>query len=460
MRCPNCKKAQVRDNICPDCGVDAVLFGRTSIISCSLYNKGLAQAKLRDLSGAVANLTKSIEFNKNNILSRNLLGLVYFEAGYIGEALKQWVISQSVVKEDNPASGYLQKLQDNSRSLDMLSDAVSNYNQALEYISQKNDDMAVIQLKKALEINPVFIDALNLLAFCFLIRKDKERAAVLVEKVLALDVHNAIALNYYKEIYPQKVRPAPKKIARLQASYPEEPTSYGRKLFRDSHYMTEVLSFLIGLIAASGLMFFLVVPGHVAAANREIGTLRHNLEEVEGRLAVESEYSSTTIEELRNQVRNLTSENATLAAQAGLRSQFEGVVRATQLRDSGDIAGAANLLRLVGDFSEMPEDLQASAQNLRDELYPQAAQFFFNEASARYSTGQYQTAQGFLEDSVYFGAASLSFYDDVLFYLASIAEMEGRSETARQYFQMILTGFPNSSRLTEAGIRFNNLSAS
>ena len=48
-------------------------------LSRSYYNQGLDMAQIRDLSGAVDKLRISLQFNKNNIQARNLLGLVYYE---------------------------------------------------------------------------------------------------------------------------------------------------------------------------------------------------------------------------------------------------------------------------------------------------------------------------------------------------------------------------------------------
>ena len=53
------------------------------------YNEGLEKAGVRDLSGAVVSLRHSLQFNKNNIKARNLLGLVYFEMGEAAAALRE-----------------------------------------------------------------------------------------------------------------------------------------------------------------------------------------------------------------------------------------------------------------------------------------------------------------------------------------------------------------------------------
>ncbi len=52
--------------------------------------------KVRDLSGAVESLNRSIKYDKRNIDARNLLGLVYFELGETVMALRQWVVSQNI----------------------------------------------------------------------------------------------------------------------------------------------------------------------------------------------------------------------------------------------------------------------------------------------------------------------------------------------------------------------------
>lgn len=45
-----------------------------------IHNLGLDQAQIRDLSGAIDLLKRSLKFNKLNVQARNLLGLVYFRA--------------------------------------------------------------------------------------------------------------------------------------------------------------------------------------------------------------------------------------------------------------------------------------------------------------------------------------------------------------------------------------------
>ena len=60
------------------------------------YNDGLRKAKIRDMSGAIMSLRKSLQFNRENIAARNLLGLVYYGIGEVPEALVEWIISKNL----------------------------------------------------------------------------------------------------------------------------------------------------------------------------------------------------------------------------------------------------------------------------------------------------------------------------------------------------------------------------
>ncbi|MBR6358614.1 MAG: hypothetical protein IKS11_03105, partial [Lachnospiraceae bacterium] len=80
MKCPKCGTYIVgRRRRCESCGADISALDRLRRISNRLYNEGLEMARVRDLTGAADRLKKSLEFNKENIDARNLLGLVYYE---------------------------------------------------------------------------------------------------------------------------------------------------------------------------------------------------------------------------------------------------------------------------------------------------------------------------------------------------------------------------------------------
>lgn len=123
-------------------------------VSNALYNDGLEKAKIRDLSGAIQSLQKSLRYYKGNTQARNLLGLIYYEMGEVADALSEWVLSRSLKPENNPADQYLEEIQSNRSQLGSVNQTIKKYNQALLYCQQDSKDLAIIQLKKVLSMNP------------------------------------------------------------------------------------------------------------------------------------------------------------------------------------------------------------------------------------------------------------------------------------------------------------------
>ena len=74
MVCPNCRgNVSDKRNRCDRCGQDLTLYKKIYRVSNMYYNLGLEKAKVRDLSGAITALRKSLELNKTNTDARNLL---------------------------------------------------------------------------------------------------------------------------------------------------------------------------------------------------------------------------------------------------------------------------------------------------------------------------------------------------------------------------------------------------
>ena len=132
------------------------------------YNDGLRRANIRDLSGAVTSLKKSLQFNRDNIAARNLLGLVYFGQGEVAEALVEWIISKNIKSHENIADYYIKKVQETPSELEVMNQAIKKYNQCLTYCQQDGEDLAVIQLKKVVASHPTFLKAYQLLALLYL----------------------------------------------------------------------------------------------------------------------------------------------------------------------------------------------------------------------------------------------------------------------------------------------------
>ena len=264
MKCPKCGTYIVgRRRRCESCGADISALDRLRRISNRLYNEGLEMARVRDLTGAADRLKKSLEFNKENIDARNLLGLVYYEMGESTAAICQWVISQNTKEEDNEAERLINLVRADSTEFGNLNSATKKFNIALDLAQNGNEDMAMIQLKKVIALNDHYIKAYLLLSLLYIKNCEYERAKKLLKKVLKIDVGNITARRYINEIRltldtPGGVKPNPDNVP---DDIGPSPFSGKEKIYtEDKPNILSLVTFFIGIAIGIVVVYVLAVP--------------------------------------------------------------------------------------------------------------------------------------------------------------------------------------------------------
>ena len=264
MNCPKCGREILKwRKHCEICGQDISMYERLWQISNSFYNKGLERAKVRDLSGAIEMLKKSLEINKENTDARNLLGLVYFEMGEVVAALSEWVISQNFQPRDNDADYFLKKVQSDTVAFDGMNQNIKKFNIALANAKRQDDDLAILQLKRVISQNPKFVRALLLLALVYLKNCEYEKARRCLVRVQKIDVGNVTALRYLEEI-------------RLNTQQGGQAASDNKKEFEDSLFSNQIapvstyreekpnfiafITFFLGILIGVVVIYYMAVP--------------------------------------------------------------------------------------------------------------------------------------------------------------------------------------------------------
>jgi tetratricopeptide (TPR) repeat protein len=78
--------------------------------------------------------------------------------------------------------------------------AIELYNKALEDIANRNEDMAVIALKKAIAIYPAFYEAMNLMGVCYESLGDEENARFMFQKIIQMEDSSIRAQEYLNRL--------------------------------------------------------------------------------------------------------------------------------------------------------------------------------------------------------------------------------------------------------------------
>lgn len=411
MRCYKCNSVLSDTDFCNSCGTDVTLYKKIVRMSNTYYNMGLAKARVRDLSGAADLLRRSVRIDKRNINARNLLGLVYYEMGECVAAFSEWVISKNLKPEKNVADSYLKDVQSNPTKLNMMNQSIKKYNLALEAAGQGSDDMAIIQLKKILNMNPNFLKAQQLLALLYMKKGENDRALKILNRAAKIDVNNTLTLKYLDEIGKKKeeknavLKRPPKSVAELRErdELSGNDVIIPKSSYKDVNYgLITFLNVVVGIVIGAAMVFFLVTPAKKNDIDEQYKDTISNYADQVAMLNI-------NVSELERQVESLESEKSALQAQIDEVSgsmvdttTYDKLITAANKYFSNDLVGCADALYEV-DMAALNTESMTSIYNfLKNLSFETAGNTYNNLAYQSFNTGAYDVAIPYFEKAVVF----------------------------------------------------------
>ena len=394
MKCPRCD-ANVSDNVtkCAFCGQDLSVAHHALRVSNTYYNMGLEKAQVRDLSGAITILQKSLEFNKNNTDARNLLALVYFEIGEVVMALSHWILSKYLQPEDNIADYYMETIRKNQNKLDAMNQMIHKYNSALMSLKTGGVDLALIQLKNVVSANPRFVRAQQLLALLYIHTEDYQKAAKCLNQARRIDFNNTTTLRFMQEIGDKTVtidrrgKASVKKNVKNDAKKkdPLENVIPVGAYKEEKNSLFPILYVIIGIVFGIIVMYVLIRP---TIAKSRFGSSGDSTQ-VEAQktqiTALEDQNSSLTSEV--NELKKTIQEGDT-DAQTKLKN-YEKLVKATQsYMDNDKIQAAVDVSDCTKDDfdSDEAKSLYTKVSFLSADEIAQLVNQGYNEMNSSYET--------------------------------------------------------------------------
>ena len=433
MNCMNCKSVvDVGMEICPNCGFNLRVQRKCFSLSNMYYNLGLDKAEIRDLSGAIDMLRRSLKFNKYNIHARNLLGLVYFETGEAVAALSEWIISKNIMPENNVATEYIATLQAEQAKLDMINQTIKKYNSALKCCRENNEDVAAIQLRKILNQNPKLIKGYHLLALIYIHKGEYEKARKILKKAAKIDKTNSTTLRFLKEVDFQtgtQTSLEPRRFGRRERTEEQREDERERVVsgdtviipptFRETSTAATMLNIGIGLVLGALVVWFLIGPANTQRINRQAD---EKVVEYSGKMASQE----AQLNQLQSQVDSLN--ETTASAQQQIQT-----------------AQDTNALTEVN-----PEVLSVDAKAVYDTIYKSMQSSMFQELSQSgvnaFDDANYTEAIDKLSKAKNINDSDYT----VLNYLAHAYRLSGDTDNAISVFQEIIDKFPGTQKATKA----------
>ncbi len=473
MRCFNCGAVLSGNDFCTNCGTDIRIYRRIMRLSNMYYNDGLKKAQVRDLSGAVESLRQSLKCNRNNIDARNLLGLVYFEMGEAVAALSEWVISKNIKPERNVADDFIEEIQSNPTRLSGINQSLKKYNQALSYCYQESYDLAIIQLKKVLQMNSNLIVAYQLLGLLYIHAGEFGRARKTLENGRRIDKNNTLLLSYLREAEAAleerdgNALPSSRRGgSHTRASNDSIVYQSGNETIIQPLNTPErggsstFLNIIIGLAVGIALMWFLVLPARIRSSAAE------NSDEMV-QVSNELTAKSADIDELNKRINALTQENRdlndrieTLSGGGSVVEMYDILAKAAlnYIEHPDEVIATSNILEgLAGENTEDGELVYSDAFKdlygyLNSNVSKKAAEEYTQKGMQAYEGDNFNEAITNLQNSFNIDPTN----DRVLYYLASSYRNLGDSDKATELFSSLVNNFPDSEFIDSARTYLRN----
>ena len=449
MICYNCGCRLSEKNFCTGCGADVTLYKKIMFASNRFYNEGLDKASVRDLSGAITSLRESLKLNKNNIEARNLLGLVYYERGEVVAALSEWVISKNIKEDKNIADDYINMIQNNPGRLETFNQTVKKYNQALLYCQQDSLDLAVIQLKKVLSMNPRFLQARQLLSLLYINNQDWDKAKKELDKCIKIDANNTMTLRYIKEVesmMPSEEERVKKKKEAIvyQSGNDTVIQPVGKKEIVGFQTLRNII---IGVVIGVGVAWYLVVPARVQHAQSQVNEQLKSVSE-------QLDAKTVQVDELTQQINDLTKEKDSLSSSLneaqGVNVAVEAntdLIEATlmYMNKTADEQTIAEELELIDqDYldNDATESFKTLYQTILEAVGPVVAKGYYNTGYEAFRTEEYDTAIENLEKAFKYDATN----GEALYNLAQSYNRSGDTDKAVETYKKVIELFPNTEK--------------
>ena len=403
------------------------------------FDSALSLAASRELSGAAELLRACLKIRKDHPQARDLLGLVLYEAGEVGEALTQWIISRDLLPEGELAARYIDEVQRDTGRLRQLEGALIHYNRALENCREGHDDLAAVELRRALNQNPNLVKAWQLQALIDIRNSRFAQARRMVRRAYRIDAGSE-ETRHLLRLIDQESRSREERLTRAERRAEKKEEKENSRIGRAKLSPVNRSFFNILIGAALGLLatWVLFVPARLRSMNSQ---MNRRIVEYTNTIAGHEQQ----IRSLQGQIAEMTDvaekAQADLEVSGRAADSYVLLLQAYEAYSKEDFEAAGDAIVGV-DETLLAEEAQEIYNSIINEVTENAYTLFSEKGLSAFDNGDYAASIPLLEKAV---ALQEDDYT-VLNRLAHAYRYTGDAANALKYFQKIVDLYPDSRR--------------
>lgn len=360
----------------------------------------------------------------------------------------------------------IEKISQEKNVSEKVIDSVKGYNKAIENLRTGSEDIAMIELKKVISVNPDFYDAVSLLGLCYAYTNQIDKAQELLGRVADAEGNSAKAseyLNYIRtgntprkgsgnnktvkaEVTPQK------SVSKNKSAKPKQPSSeevqdeyvlfknLGSQLKKPTVAVAINILSVICLIAAIAVFManYKNTRGEESGLDKTVNT---ELNEKYDRVVAQNEKLKKDLD-----VANLKLKQVQLSSELSLVSGLYGQYKYTEAADK--------LLAIPA--KDLSPDSKKKYDSIKANVMKNAANQLTVEGTSLFSKKKYKEAIQKLEKVFTYGT-KWPFGDKALYVLGKSYVANNEPQKGAETYQRLINDYPNSSYVRYARSRLDSL---
>jgi len=340
---------------------------------------------------------------------------------------------------------------------DKIINSIALYNKALESIRSNSEDIAIIELKKAVAMNPDFSEAVNLLGLCYYYINETDKAEELFKRVVDAAKNSIRAMNYIKmiksgsdpDLVPARTKKKEKRSVKEKIVKKEHPKSANQNF--KANLPKYALSFAAGAILVL-ILCLAFMRGNNASAPVTDASNEETIRQLNEKIKSQENAYNKLSEDYQALEENYEKVSQSL-------DYYKFTIKLYEIEDlynSREYEQAADMLILMQTVDFKGEEKERF-DKLYEKVMPAAANKVYEEGLVLVNTKrQYDEAikklnkvQMYMED--------FRHMDAVLYYLGKCYQQLNDSRNALAVYQKLMEQYPKSSYVKWAKVRINEL---
>jgi tetratricopeptide (TPR) repeat protein len=331
-------------------------------------------------------------------------------------------------------------VEDESVIPDDIKNSIVLYNNAIESLKMDSEDIAIIELKKAISVNPNFYEAMNLLGLCYSYIKEYDKAAEMFNTVIAAENNSVRALDYLAMI--RRAEDPSVGIVRDRKRTGKDRTVKSRQnagnnktvLHRKKKLKTDIYKYFISF-ALGGIIVLII--SLAAFSNREPSV---DIEAVESQYNEEISRYQSEYNDLKREYDSLEKELEAAKEEIEYNTSVRKLYETENMVLSGKHTEAADMLILLKTV-EFRSAEKEKYESLYNKTMPIVAEYLYTQGKELNRQGKYEDSLSSL-DKVEIYMKDFDRMDAVLYYKAKSYQGLGDFTKAKAIYNRIISEYP------------------